>query len=107
MEYAKGTIFGERIAHGTLGLAIGCGLLYQASPNSVLPKFVIAVGKLDKVRFVRPIKIGETINLESEVTQVRELDKERGLITASHRIRNHRGKDVLTFTTKTLAKRRP
>jgi len=107
VEYAKTTIFGERIVHGLLGLAIGCGFLFQASPNSVLPKFVIAAGKLDKARFVRPIKIGDTIHLESEVTQVMEIDGERGLITARHRIINQQGKDVLTFTTKTVARRRP
>jgi len=106
-EYAKRTMFGERIAHGMLILAIGTGLLFRSSQNIALPKFSIAAAGLDKVRFVAPTKIGDTIALESEVTQIQAMTADRGLIIARHRMVNQRGEVVLTFTTKTLAQRRP
>ena len=106
-EYAKETMFGERIVHGMLVLAIGTGLLFRTGNNIALPKFSIVAAGLDKVRFVAPTKIGDTLHVEGEVTQVRAMDEERGLITARHRIVNQRHEVVMTFITKTLAKRRP
>jgi 3-hydroxybutyryl-CoA dehydratase len=105
--YAKQSIFGERIAHGMLILAIGSGLLFRSGDNIALPKFAIAAAGVDKVRFVAPTKIGDTVSLQSEVTQMQEMGLDRGLIIARHRMVNHRGEVVLTFTTKMLARRRP
>ncbi|MGH8068672.1 MAG: MaoC/PaaZ C-terminal domain-containing protein [Candidatus Entotheonellia bacterium] len=107
VEYAKGTMFGERIAHGMLVLAIGTGLLFRSADNIALPRFSIVAAGLDKVRFVAPTKIGDTVSLESEVTQLQEMGVDRGLIIVRHRMMNQRREVVLTFTTKTLAKRRP
>jgi len=106
-EYAKQTIFGERIAHGLLILAISGGLLFRVGANAILPKTTIALGGIDNVRFITPTKIGDTIHLESEVLRLNEVDQERGLIIANHRVLNQRGERVVTFMTKTLAKRRP
>jgi acyl dehydratase len=106
-EYAKGTIFGERIAHGMLVLAIGTGLLYRSADNITLPKFSIVAAGVDKVRFVTPTKIGDTVSLESEVVRMQEVSAERGLLIVRHRMLNQRREVVLTFSTKTLVKRRP
>jgi 3-hydroxybutyryl-CoA dehydratase len=106
-EYAKEAIFGERIAHGMLILAIGTGLIYRSSDNIALPRFAIAAAGLDKVRFVYPTKVGDTVSLQSEVTQTQEMGADRGLIIVRHRMVNQRREVVLTFTTKTLAQRRP
>jgi 3-hydroxybutyryl-CoA dehydratase len=106
-EYAKESIFGERIAHGMLVLAIGTGLLFRSSDNITLPRFSIVAAGVDKVRFVAPTKIGDTVSLESEVTQMQRMGTDRGLITVRHRMVNQRREVVLTFSTKTLVKRRP
>ena len=107
VEYAKASPFGARVAHGMLLLAIGSGLLFRASPNAVLPKGTLAAWGIDKARFVAPTKVGDTIYLESAVVQLTEVDQERGLITAQHRMVNQRGEKVLTFQTKVLVGRRP
>jgi 3-hydroxybutyryl-CoA dehydratase len=106
-EYAKQSVFGERIAHGMLILAIGSGLLFRSADNIALPRFSVAAAGLDNVRFVAPTKIGDTVSLQSEVTQMQEMGVDRGLIIARHRMLNQRGEVVLTFTTKMLVKRRP
>jgi 3-hydroxybutyryl-CoA dehydratase len=107
VEYAKRSMFGERIAHGMLVLAIATGLLFRSADNIALPKFSVAAAGLDRVRFVAPTKIGDTVSLQSEVTQMQEMGADRGLIIARHRMVNHGGQVVLTFITKMLVQRRP
>lgn len=106
VEYAKGTTFGERIAHGVLILAIGGGLFSREGVSALLPKSLIALAGIEKIRFVAPTKIGDTIHLESEVAKMTEISEERGLIMVKHRMVNQRGKSVLTYTSKFLALRR-
>src|SRR5712692_11605862 len=55
-EHMKASLFGERIAHGLLGLSIQQGLLDRVVPGQ-------AVGPLAAVKwkFKGPIKIGDTI----------------------------------------------
>ncbi len=106
VEYAKGSLFGERIAHGLLILAVSSGLMFRAEKYGRLPEAAIALWGLEKVRFVAPVRIGDTIHLENEVVQMSEINGERGLITMRHRVRNQRGEEVLTFTMKILVRRR-
>lgn len=64
-EYAKTTPFGERVAHGMLGLSIATGLAMQLG---FLDRTVEAFTTLEW-KFRAPIKIGDTIRAEAEVTQ--------------------------------------
>jgi acyl dehydratase len=105
-EFAKHTIFGERIAHGLLILAIGGGLMFRAGDRGV-PRSTIALSGVEKTRFVTPAKIGDTIHVEAEVVQAGAIDEQRGLIAFGHRILNQRGEEVLTYTTKLVVGRRP
>jgi 3-hydroxybutyryl-CoA dehydratase len=105
-EYAKQTMFGERIAHGLLILAIGGGLMFRAGDRGI-PRSTIALYGLEKTRFVMPTKIGDTIHVEAEVMQVGAIDQQRGLIAFGHRVLNQRGEEVLTYTSKLLVARRP
>lgn len=74
-EYSKGTRFGQRIAHGFLVLSIGTGL-WEMSEESVL-----AFYGLDRLRFVTPTFIGDTIHLDCQVLDVRERGNGRGILT--------------------------
>lgn len=65
-QYAKTTRFGERIAHGMLTLSLATGL-YILSPD-----YVIAFYGLDHVRFLKPVKIGDTIYLKGEVIELKD-----------------------------------
>jgi acyl dehydratase len=68
-EFAKGTMFGERIAHGLLGLSIASGL---ASRTGFAEGTTEAFTTLDW-KFRRPIKIGDTIRVRIEVRKKKEM----------------------------------
>jgi 3-hydroxybutyryl-CoA dehydratase len=77
--------FGERIAHGLLVLSIGAGLLAWD------PERVVALRALRDVVFKRPVRIGDTLEVEAEVVATRRLDGELGLVTMALRVRNQAG----------------
>lgn len=64
-EYAKTTQFGERVAHGMLGLSYGVGLAWQLG---FMVGTVIAFTGLEW-KFKAPVKIGDTIHTVSKVKQ--------------------------------------
>src|SRR5262244_1693898 len=67
-EFMRTSIFGERIAHGLLGLSIQSGLGARAMAR---PFATIAFLAL-RWRFKGPIKIGDTIKVRVKVTDKRE-----------------------------------
>ena len=105
-EYAKRTPFGERIAHGLLVLTVGSALLLRAR-FSLLPRSTIALYEVERVRFVGPAKIGDTIHTEGEVIRTTPLDQTRGLVAVRGEIKNQRDELLATFTVKGLVGRRP
>jgi acyl dehydratase len=107
-EYAKASVFGERIAHGLLTVAVGLPLIFRPSWYGLLPKSLIAIVGIDRVRFVEPVKIGDTIHVEGEVVAITEMPKQkRGLIEVKCRIKNQRKETVVTGRLKALAGCRP
>ena len=76
-NYASKTIFGERIAHGMLGLSVVSGL---AANLGFTEDTVIALRSIDW-KFKSPIKIGDSIKGSFVVSDKRELvGKNSGLI---------------------------
>ena len=69
-EYGKNTPFGQRVAHGLLGLSIASGL---AAQTGVLEGTVIAFREVNEWKFIKPILIGDTIHVKMEVKQTKEL----------------------------------
>jgi len=67
--YATGTQFGQRVAHGLLGLSIASGLAYQLG---FLDGTVLAFTGLEW-KFRAPILIGDTIRVQVKVTKKREM----------------------------------
>jgi acyl dehydratase len=65
-EYARRTPFQQRIAHGLLGMSLGCGLVVDVPPIQTQ-----AFLGLKEWHFRAPIFIGDTIHV-----QTRLLDKE-------------------------------
>jgi acyl dehydratase len=68
-EYAKGTVFEERIAHGLLGLSIASGLLDRLG---FVTGTVEAFTGLEW-KFRGPIKIGDTIHAQAKVARKKEM----------------------------------
>ena len=78
-EFARDTPFGQRIAHGLLGLSIASGLAVQ---TGILGANVIAFREVSEWKFVKPIFIGDTIHIEMEVIEVKALPRlNRGSVT--------------------------
>lgn len=57
-EFAKGTEFGKRIAHGTLIFSVGVGMT-----ATLINPVAFSYG-YDKLRFIRPVFIGDTIKVK-------------------------------------------
>jgi acyl dehydratase len=105
--YAQESAFGERIAHGMLILVAGSALLLRGGSQGVLPEATLALYSVDKVRFIGPTRIGDTIHTRGEVTKMQELDAERGLVTLLGSIENQRGEEVMRFTVRAVVARAP
>ena len=102
-EYMRTSIFGERIAHGLLGLAIQSGLGTRALPR---PFATLAFLGL-RWRFKAPIKIGDTIKVRIKVTDKRETSKpDRGIVVLQRTVVNQRGEVVQEGETDTMVERR-
>jgi acyl dehydratase len=102
-EHMKSSIFGERIAHGLLGLAIQSGLFTRTG----VPYATLGVGTL-RWKFKGPIKIGDTIRLRAKVSAKKESDKaDRGVVTVERRVLNQRDEVVQEGETELVVERRP
>jgi len=104
-EFARTSAFGERIAHGLLALVVGDALAYRLGHHGfgLLPKSTIALCGMEKVRFLRPVKIGDTLFLQAEIFQLMKTRQNSGIITLRNRIKNQHQEDVITYLLKVLA----
>ena len=90
-EFMKTTEFGQRIAHGTMIFAIGVGLT-----ASVINPVAFSYG-YDRLRFVRPVFIGDTIKTRTTIA-AKEDDPKRpghGRVIERVEVINQRGEVVL------------
>ncbi len=84
-EWAAGSRFGSRVAHGMLVLSYAVGLV------PIDPDRVIALRGIEGVAFKRPVRIGDTIRVEGRLEETKPLSDEVGLATFSWRIVNQAG----------------
>jgi acyl dehydratase len=99
VEYARSSMFGGRIAHGLLVLSVASGLV---PPQ---PDYTIAFYGMDRVRFINPTRIGDTIHVECEVIEKEERNEQSGVITYRQVVKNQRGEDVVAGIMKVLMAR--
>ena len=102
-EYSKTGSFGERVAHGLLGLSIATGLAMQLG---FLDRTVEAFTSLDW-KFRAPIKIGDTIHLTAEVTKTRAVSQGGGFVTFNVVVKNQRDETVQKGEWMIVVKSRP
>ncbi|HKZ08140.1 MAG TPA: MaoC/PaaZ C-terminal domain-containing protein [Methylomirabilota bacterium] len=101
-EHMKTSQFGERIAHGLLGLAIQQGLAGRVAAELVELPFAGLAWK-----FRAPIKIGDTIHVVSRVTEKRDAERPGwGIVTLQRRVLNQRGEVVQEGETEHMVERR-
>ncbi len=91
--YAEGTPFGQRVAHGLLGMSIASGLAVR---TGVLEGTVIAFREIDNWKFSQPLFIGDTIHLEIEVEERKLVPRlGGGMLTLGLKIINQDDRTVM------------
>jgi acyl dehydratase len=102
-EYMKSSIFGERIAHGLLGLSLVNGLKYRTDYDS---DGVLAFLGLTW-KFSGPIRFGDTIHAVIRIAAKRETSKpDRGIMIQSIQVFNQRGEVIQEGEFTSMIKRR-
>ncbi len=90
-EWCAGQDFKRRIAHGTLVLSIGIGMTASTiNPRSMSYGY-------DRVRFIRPVFIGDTITVTARIAERRDHPKRKthGVVVEAVQIMNQQGELVL------------
>ena len=93
-EFAATTPFQERIAHGMLSAAVISAAIAMELPGPG----TIYLGQ--SMRFRRPVKIGDTITVELEVTAKRD---DKKFVTLDCKVVNQDGEVVVTGTGEVIA----
>lgn len=99
---AKGP-FGKRIAHGALIFSISTGLSVQMNQ---IQDTVVAFYGVDKLRFTRPVFIGDTVHVVKKVVAREQKGRGRGVVTFETTVLNQNDEPVLVYTDKVLVKAR-
>jgi acyl dehydratase len=107
IEFSKKTFFGERIAQGMLVLSIALGMVDQVILSRYDVSSVIAFYGLKDVKFLRPVKIGDTIKASSEVVAKEEKDGNSGVVTYRLTVKNQREEVVLMADYSVLIQKSP
>lgn len=103
-EFGRSTIFGQRIAHGLLGLSVASGLAAQAG---FIEGTVMAFTGLEW-KFKKPILIGDTIYVAAQVSRVRAMRSlGGGMVILDIAVRNQRDEVVQEGAWSLLIKGRP
>lgn len=101
--YAAKGPFGRRIAHGALIFSISTGLSVQLNQ---IQETVIAFYGVDKLRFTRPVFIGDTIHVVKKVVGKDQKDGDRGVVTFKTTVLNQFNEPVIVYYDKVLLKAR-
>lgn len=102
-EFAKRGPFGRRIAHGALIFSISTGLQMQMTPDQ---DGIIAFYGVDKLRFVAPVFIGDTVHVSQRVIEKKLKGDGRGVIASETTVLNQDEKPVIVYTTRLMVKTR-
>ena len=100
-DYAAQTRFGQRIAQGFLVMSMATGMV-PADPEKCE-----ALYGVDKLRFLRPVFIGDTIHLELEVAGLKERGDGSGVVDFKFEVINQNGQTVLVNNYQLLMRKRP
>lgn len=104
-EFAAQWTYGGLIASGMHTL---CASLKLWLATGVFAHCSLGSPGFDNTRFLRPVRPGDTIHVETEIVEIRasETRKDRGLARLRQVTRNHKGEDVLLMETIVFLKRR-
>ncbi|MFP3456396.1 phenylacetic acid degradation bifunctional protein PaaZ [Psychrobacter sp. SIMBA_152] len=103
---AADSFFGERVAHGYFIVSAAAGLFVDAAAGPVIANY-----GMNNLRFVEPVKIGDTIQVEltcKQKTPKAQRDPEEkahGVVVWDIKVKNQRDELVATYDILTLVER--
>lgn len=101
-EFAGKSIFKERVAHGLLTLSAAIGQFAQLIAGTTIALLEV------NSRFHKPVKIGDTIYVESEVmSKVPSNKYNGGVVILKHDVKNQLGELVTSIETTLLISNGP
>jgi acyl dehydratase len=101
-EWCKTQDIGQRIAHGTLIFSVAVGM----TAGDINPQ-ALSYG-YDRLRFIRPVHIGDTITVSATIKEKRDHPKktDHGIVVEALEVTNQRQETVLVCEHLYLVKRR-
>jgi acyl dehydratase len=104
-EFAEKTPFGQRVAHGLLGLSIASGL---AMRTGILEGTVIAFREINNWKFTNPVFIGDTIHAELNIIETKSIPRlGGGSLIIEIVVKNHRQQISMKGTWTVLVANKP
>ena len=106
VEAAKASIFGGLVASGFLTMAVTFRLFYA---TRALGDANLGSPGFDEVRFLKPVRPGDTLRAVVEVVDARPSNSrpDRGILRFRYRAYNQHGDEVMTYLCPQLVRRRP
>ena len=104
---AKDSFFGKRVAHGYFVISAAAGMFVEPSPGPVLANY-----GLENLRFIEPVGIGDTIQVDLTVKRKIKKDKRpeehqaTGVVVWDVQIRNQNNELVALYDILTLVVRK-
>jgi len=100
-EYIRDeSLFGERIAPGSLTFAMAEGLTVQ---TGIIHGTGMAFVGIEQMRLFQPVKIGDTIQVEIEVLDSKKVkNRGGGIVRYRQQVRNQRGEIVMEYNVSRL-----
>jgi len=93
-EWCATQPFGQRMAHGTLIISVGVGMMAgEINPDAMSYGY-------DKIRFIKPVFIGDTIKVSAEIISKRDHAKKNnlfGFVDEQVNVMNQHGETVLSL----------
>lgn len=107
VEFAKSSLFGQRLAHGMLVASVSVGLATRTLVHQLIENTAVAVVE-NKLQFLKPTFIGDTVHVRIEVIETRPTrNPQRGVTVFRRSTINQRNETVIESTVTYLINRRP
>lgn len=71
-EFSKAGPFGQRVAHGLLGLSFTLGLAWQ---TGILDGTVLAFREINEWKFIKPVFIGDAVRADLNIIETKALPR--------------------------------
>ena len=96
LEYIrKETLFGERIAPGSLTFGMAEGLTVQ---TGIIHGTGLAFVGIDRMKLLGPVKVNDTIQVDIEVLDTKPVPaRGGGIVRYRHWVKNQRGETVMEY----------